>query len=40
MGGAFKGVGGGSRAPATYTGPSYGNNSSFNNSWFDYNSYD
>ena len=42
LGGAFKGFGGGmgSSAPATYTGPSYGTNPSFNNSWFDYNSYD
>ena len=38
MGGAFKGMGGGSTP--TYTGPSYGTNPSFNNSWFDTMSYD
>jgi len=39
MGGAFKGMGGGGSTP-TYTGPSYGTNPNFNNSWFDTMSYD
>jgi len=37
--GSFGGGGGGGSAP-TYTGPSYGTNSSFDNSWFDTMSYD
>jgi hypothetical protein len=39
MGGAFKGMGGGGYTPQ-YTGPSYGTNPNFNNSWFDTMSYD
>jgi hypothetical protein len=38
MGGGFGGGGGGSTP--TYTGPSYGSNPNFNNSWFDTMSYD
>jgi hypothetical protein len=40
MGGAFKGMGGGGGGTPQYTGPSYGTNSSFDNSWFNNNSYD
>jgi hypothetical protein len=39
MGGAFKGMGGGGYTPQ-YTGPSYGTNPNFSNSWFDTMSYD
>jgi hypothetical protein len=39
MGGSFRGMGGGGSTP-TYTGPSYGTNPNFNNSWFDTMSYD
>lgn len=39
MGGSFRGMGGGGSTPQ-YTGPSYGTNPNFNNSWFDTMSYD
>jgi hypothetical protein len=39
MGGSFRGMGGGGYTPQ-YTGPSYGTNPNFNNSWFDTMSYD
>jgi hypothetical protein len=39
MGGAFKGMGGAGSTPQ-YTGPSYGTNPNFSNSWFDTMSYD
>lgn len=39
MGGGFKGMMGGGSTP-TYTGPSYGTNPNFNNSWFNTMSYD
>jgi len=40
LGGSFSGMGGGGGSAPTYTGPSYGQNSSFDNSWFNSNSYD
>jgi len=40
MGGAFKGIGSGGGSTPSYSGPSYGTNPSFNNSWFNSNSYD
>jgi hypothetical protein len=39
-GGSFSGLLGGGGGTPKYTGPSYGTNSSFNNSWFDTMSYD
>jgi hypothetical protein len=39
MGGSFRGMGGGGSTPQ-YTGPSYGTNPNFSNSWFDTMSYD
>jgi hypothetical protein len=38
--GAGNAIGDWWRGPSTYTGPSYGTNSGFDNSWFDTNSYD
>lgn len=40
IGGMFSGGFGGGNGGASYMGPSYGTNSSFDNSWFDTNSYD
>jgi hypothetical protein len=39
-GGSFSGLMGGGGGSPSYSGPSYGTNSSFNNSWFDTMSYD
>jgi hypothetical protein len=39
-GGGFSSLFGGGGGAPSYSGPSYGTNSSFNNSWFDTMSYD